>query len=101
MSALHFQVGKDKEAMVEDYQKALKQIFSYGYGCYVFKHGIRGDRLRISDGMPDFIDPLPPEYFENLGCPLAPTTDETKVVEVHSVEMAKDPVEGIITEEQD
>ena len=28
---LHSQVGKDKEAMVEDYQKSLKQIFAYGY----------------------------------------------------------------------
>ena len=30
--ALHSQAGKDKEAIVEDYQKALEQIFIYGYG---------------------------------------------------------------------
>ena len=44
VSTLHSQAGKDKEAMVEDYQKALKQIFSYGFRCCAFKHGIRGDR---------------------------------------------------------
>ena len=43
VSALHSHVGKDKEAMVEDYQKALKLIFAYSYGCCTFKHGIRGD----------------------------------------------------------
>ena len=31
VSFLHSQVGKDKEAMEEDYQKALKLIFAYGY----------------------------------------------------------------------
>ena len=42
--AFHSQAGKEKEAMVEDYQKALEQIFVYGYECYVFKHVICGDR---------------------------------------------------------
>ena len=56
--------------MVEDYLKALGKMFSYGYGCYVFKHGIRGDRPRIQDDMPDFVDPLSLEFFfSNLGCP--------------------------------
>ena len=27
VSSLHYQAGKDKEAMEEDYQKALKMIF--------------------------------------------------------------------------
>ena len=40
MSSLHSLAGKDKEAMEEDYQKALKLIFAYGYGCCVFKHNI-------------------------------------------------------------
>ena len=43
VSALHFQAGKDKEAMMEDYQKVLEQIFAYGYGCCAFKHCIHGD----------------------------------------------------------
>ena len=43
VSSLHSQAGKDKEAMMEDYYKVLEQIFTYGYGCCAFKHGIRGD----------------------------------------------------------
>ena len=74
VSALHSQVGKDKEAMVEDYQKALEEIFAYGNGCCVFKHGIRSDRPRIPDGMPDSVDPIPLEFFANLGCPPGPNT---------------------------
>ena len=42
-SSLHAWVGKDKEAMEKDYQKALELIFSYGYGCCAFKHSIYGD----------------------------------------------------------
>ena len=48
VSALHSQEGKDKEAMVEDYQKALERIFTYGYECCVFQHGIRSDRTKDS-----------------------------------------------------
>ena len=66
----------------------------------MFIHGIRGDRPRILDGMLDFVDPLPTEFFANLGCPLAPTADEAKVADVHLVETATDPVEGAIVEEQ-
>ena len=43
VSSLHSQAGKDKEAMEEDYHKALEQIFAYGYGCCAFKHNIYGD----------------------------------------------------------
>ena len=85
--------------MVEDYQKALEKFFAHGYGCYVFKHGIRGDRPRIPDGMSDFADLLPLEFFENLGCPPASTPVKAKVVEVHPEEAAKDPVEGTVVEE--
>ena len=31
VSFLHSLVGKDKEAIEEDYQKALEHIFAYGY----------------------------------------------------------------------
>ena len=31
VSSLHSQASKDKEAMEEDYQKALEVIFAYGY----------------------------------------------------------------------
>ena len=66
----------------------------------MFKHIIRGDRPGIPDGMPDFTDPLLPEFFANLGCPLAPTAIEAKAAKVHLGEAVKDPVEGIVAEEQ-
>ena len=43
VSSLNSQAGKDKEAMEEDYQKALELIFAYGYGCCAFKLYICGD----------------------------------------------------------
>ena len=66
----------------------------------MFKHNIYGDQPRIPDGMLNSTDPLPPEFFANLGCPLAPTTIEAKVAEVHLGEAAKDPVEDVVVEEQ-
>ena len=74
VSYLHSQAGKDKEAMEEDYQKALELIFAYGYGCCAFKHNICDDQPEIPDGMPDSIDLLPPEFFVNPRCPLAPNS---------------------------
>ena len=56
-------MSKDKEAMDEDYQKALELIFAYDYGCCAFKHSIYGDQPEISDSMPDFADPLNQEFF--------------------------------------
>ena len=60
VSFLHSQASKDKEALEEDYQKALEQIFTYGYGCCVFKHIIYGGLPGIPDGMPNSANPLPP-----------------------------------------
>ena len=86
--------------MVENYQKALEQIFTYGYECCVFKHSIHGDRPRISDGILDSADPLPLEFFMNLGRSPTPTADEAKAAKVHSVEMTKDQVKGVVAKEQ-
>ena len=47
VSFLYSQVGRDKEAMGEDYSNALEVIFAYGYGCCVFKHNICGDHLEV------------------------------------------------------
>ena len=80
--------------MVEEYQKALEHIFAYSYKCCAFKHGIRGDRPRISDGMPDFADPLPPQFFMNLGAPRP-----QQLLKLYLAETAKDPVEGVVVEE--
>ena len=63
--SLQSQAGKDKEAMEEDYQKALEVIFAYGYGCCAFKHNICGDHPKVPDGMPDSSIPLPPKFFAN------------------------------------
>ena len=81
-------------------KKPWSRFSAYGYRFCVFKHGIHGDRPRIPDGMPESIDPLPLEFFVNLGCPLAQTAVEAKAAEVHPVERTKDLVEGTIAEEQ-
>ena len=65
LSSLHSQAGKDKEAMEENYRKALEMIFAYGYGCCVFKHNICGDHPEVLDGMPDSFGPLRPKFFVN------------------------------------
>ena len=70
MSSLQSQGSKDKEAMKEEYKKALKVIFSYGYGCCFFKHNICGDRSEVSKGMTDSANLLPLKFFVNLECPL-------------------------------
>ena len=69
MSSLHSQVGKDNEAMEEDYQKAFELFFVYGYRCCAFKHSICRDQLEIPDGMPNSANPLPLEFFVNPRCP--------------------------------
>ena len=70
VSSLHSQAGKDKEAMEENYQKALELIFTYGYGCCVFKHNICGDQPEVPKDMPDSSGPLPLEFFMNPRFPL-------------------------------
>ena len=57
----------------------------------MFKHDIHGDRPRIPDGMPDSADPFPPEFFANLGCPLASAHVKAKAVEVYPTDATKDP----------
>ena len=91
VSSLHSQARKDKEAKEEDYQKALELIFSYGYGCCVFKHNICGDQPEVPDGMPNSSDPLPLEFFANPRCPLAPTTTKVTAAKVDQSEATKEP----------
>ena len=69
VSSLHSQASKDKEAMEEDYQKALEVIFAYGYECCAFKHNICRDQLEVLNGMLDSVDPLLVEFFVNSRCP--------------------------------
>ena len=79
--------------MEEEYQNTLEVIFSYGYGCCVFKHNICGDHPEVPDGMPDPADPLPPKFFTNLGCPLVEAAAEVIAIEVPLNEAAKEPEE--------
>ena len=44
VSSHQSQAGKDKEAMEKGYQKALEEIFAYGYGRFMFKHNIYGSQ---------------------------------------------------------
>ena len=79
VSSLHSQAGKDKEAMEEDYQKALELIFTYGYRSCVFKHNIYGYQPKVLDGMLDSFSPLPLEFVMNPRYPpdLTPTKATT------------------------
>ena len=88
--SLQSQACKDKEAMEEDYQKALEVIFTYGYGCCVFKHNICGDHPNVLDGMPDCSVPLPLEFFVNPRCPPVPTATEDTEVGAHPRKATKE-----------
>ena len=86
--------------MEEEYQKALEVIFAYGYGCCMFKHNIYGDHPKVPKGMPDFIDPLPLEFFVNPSCPPVQAVAEATTTEASPSEMAKEPMEVAAAEDQ-
>ena len=69
--------------MEEDYQKSLEVIFTYGYGCCVFKHNIYRDLPEVPDDMLDSYVPLPPEFFVNLWCPPVSTAIEDTAAKLH------------------
>ena len=50
VSSLQSQVSQDKDAMEEEYHKALEVIFAYGYECCIFKHNICEDRPESQRG---------------------------------------------------
>ena len=99
VSSIHSQVGKDKEAMEEDYRKALELIFVNGYGCCVFKHNICGYQPEVPNGMPDSSDPFPPELFANR-VPLAPKAIEVMTAEVDQSEAIKESEKSASTGNQ-
>ena len=115
--SLHSQVGRDKEAMEEEYQKALEVIFAYRYGCCVFKHNICGDHPKVPRGMPNSANPLPPECFceprlktsqifqpdfspKASPPPPRPTAAEATTTEVAPNETPKEPMEVAAIEDQ-
>ena len=86
---MFLQTVKDKEAMEEDYLKALELFFAYGYGCCVFKHDICGDQLEVPDGMPDPSNFLPLEFFVSPRCSPISTSSEDADVGVHRREVVE------------
>ena len=82
---------KDKEAIEEDYQKALELFFAYGYGCCVFKCNICGDQSEVPDGMLDFVSPLPPGFFMSPRCPLVRESSIVAATKVHHGEAVEEP----------
>ena len=99
VSSFHSQAGRDKEAMEEEYQKALEVIFANGYKCCVFKHNICGHHPEVPYGMPDSADPLPPEFFVNLGCPPVQAVAEATTTEAPPSETTKEPMEAAAPED--
>ena len=90
VSSLYSQASKDKEAIEEDYKKALELIFAYGYGCCAFKHNICGDQLEVLNSMLDSFNLLPLEFFANPRCSSAPTATEVIAVDVDQSEATKE-----------
>ena len=86
---MFLRTSKDKEAMEEDYQKALELFFAYGYGCSVFKHVICGDQPEVPDGMPDSSNFLPSEFFASPRCPPFQHPLKTQLPGVHHREVAE------------
>ena len=64
-------------------------IFAYRYGCCVFKQNICGDRPEVLERMLDSTDPLPLEFFMNLGCSLVQASAEATTTEVPLNDAAK------------
>ena len=69
VSSFYSQAGKEKEAMEEDYQKALELIFAYGYRCCAFKHNICGGQSEVPYRMLDSSNPLPLEVLHEPPVP--------------------------------
>ena len=88
--------------MEEDYRKALKLIFEYGYGCCALKHNIYGDQPEVQDGMPDSSDLLPLEFFMNPRCPPARALTEAITIEEgqsKTTEKEKEPERSALAED--
>ena len=100
VSSLQSQAGKDKEAIEEYYHKALEVIFTYGYGCCMFKHNIYGSQLEVPYSMPDSSSPLPPNFFVNPRCSSVPIVTEATTAKVDLILPAKDPEENAFVGDQ-
>ena len=86
-------MGRDKEAMEEEYQKALEVVFAYRYGLHP----------EVPKGMldsVDFVDPLPPKFFVNPGCPLVQAVVKSIATKAPPREMTKELMEVVAAEDE-
>ena len=65
----------------------------------MFKHNICGDHPKVPEGMPDFADPLPPEFFVKPGCSPVQTAAEATTTKASPSKMAKEPMEVAVAED--
>ena len=65
----------------------------------MFKNIICGDQLEISDGMPDFANPLPQEFFVNPRIPPAAAVVKAKEAEVDQGGAVEDSEGGVVARE--
>ena len=82
----------EREAMEAEFDASSDVIFNYGYGCCAFGHDIRGSKPMILVGMPDMIEPLPPEFFINPRYPPSASSDPPNAPNVRE-ELPKVPLE--------
>ena len=78
----------------------MEVIFAYGYLCCVFKHNICGDHPEVPEGMPNFANLLPPEFFVNPDCPPVQEVAEAIAIEAPPSETPKDPMEVAADEDK-
>ena len=57
----------------------------------MFKHNISGDQPEVPDGMSDFANPLPPEFFTGPRCSPVSASSEVATTEVHHREAVEEP----------
>ena len=98
--AFQAKAAADRKAMEEEFNASSDVIFNYGYGCCAFAHDICGSKPMIPAGMPNTLEPLPPEFFVNPRCPSSSSFDPPSVAAVREEPPASSPlavVNGIDT----
>ena len=74
--------------MEEGCQRAMEPSFTYGCGCYMFKHNIWGDQLEVLDCTLDSSNFLFPKCVVGLLSPPVLVSSRDAVVEEHRREVA-------------
>ena len=66
LSAFWEKASKEKKDLEEEFDAGFEVIFNNGYGCCAFAHNIYRSKPRISAGMPDKSNSLPPEFLLSI-----------------------------------